>query len=261
MEPSSISVTFIDDASATTMAARDLPVANLPETFELETTLHLGDDDWTVVSAQPPTKLEFTGSGRLVLRLRKVEKVNLSDFLYSLPSICDRLPAVANTPPGADDLILAEDDWRQFELVSRVFAGGADAEIAAIRAIHENESAGVGWKKIHVRKRPDPPIASTLGRADINRTFGGVTFRGVSLAGSPVVAGFSFRSGTLQCYGVEEDRAISVLGIAQEAAGGEAIEALTQIAHEFDLDLVHWCRCARVEWCDPLFRQLLEGGV
>jgi hypothetical protein len=261
MAPSIISVTFIDDSSSATIATLDLPIASLPETFELETTLHLGDDDWAVVGAQPPTKLEFIGSGKLVLRLSKVEKVSLSDLLYSLPSICDRLPDVANTSPGGNDLMLAEDDWRQFELVSRALAGDADAEIAAIRAIHENESAGIGWKKIHVRKRPDPPIASALGRADINRAFGGVTFRGVCLAGSPVVAGFSFRAGDLQCYGIGEDRAISVLGIVQEAAGGEAVEALARIAHEFDLDLVHWCRCVRVEWENTLFRQLLKGEV
>lgn len=261
MAPSTISVTFIDDTSSATMATLDLPIANLPETFELETTLHLGDDDWTVVSAQPHTKLEFTGSGKLVLRLRKLEKIDLSDLLYSLPSICDRLPGVSDTPPGADDLILSEDDWRQFELVSRAFAGDADVEIAAIRAIHENEGAGAGWKKIHVRKQPDPPIASTLSRADIDRAFGGVRFRGVCLAGSPVVSGFSFQAGDLPCYGIEEDGAISVLGIASEATGEEPVEALARIAHEFDLELVHWCRCARVEWDDPLFCHLLKGEV
>ena len=45
----------------------DLPIANLPETFELETTLHLGDNEWTVVSAEPRTKLEFASSGKLIL--------------------------------------------------------------------------------------------------------------------------------------------------------------------------------------------------
>ena len=166
MAPSTVSVTLIDDAASSTMATVDLPIANLPETFELETTLHLGDNEWTVVSAEPRTKLEFASSGKLILRLRKIEMVDLSDLLYSLPSICDRLPEVADTAPGPDDLILAEDDSRQFELVSRAFAGDADAEIAAIRAIHEQERAGIGWKEIHVRKRPDPPIASMLRREE-----------------------------------------------------------------------------------------------
>ena len=261
MAPSTISVTFIDDVSSATMATLDLPIANLPETFELETTLHLGDDDWTVANAQPQTKPEFASSGKLVLRLRKAERVAISDILYSLPSICDRLPAVVDTPPAEVDLILAEDDWRQFELVSRAFSDEVDAEIAEIRAIHENKSVSVGWKEIHVRKRPDPPIASTLSRQNIDRAFGGVTFHRVCLAGSPIVSGFSFRAADLRCYGIEEEGAISVLGIAQETATGEAVEAVARIAHEFDLELVHWCRCVRAAWDDPLFRQLLKGEI
>jgi hypothetical protein len=80
MEPSTISVTFVDDAASATMATLDLPIADLPDTFELETTLHMGNDDWAVVSAQPQTKLEFASSGKLALRLRKIEKVNLSEM-------------------------------------------------------------------------------------------------------------------------------------------------------------------------------------
>ena len=261
MGRSTVSVTFIDDAASTAMATLDLPIANLPDTFELETTLHLGDDDWTVVSAQPRTKPEFARSGKLVLRLHKLETVDLSDILYSLPSICDRLPAVADTPPTGDNLILAEDDWRQFELVSRAFAGESEAEIAAIRAIHEQESAGAGWKKIHVRKLPESPIASALSREDIDRAFSGVTFRGVCFGNAPIVSGFSFRAGGLQGYGIEEDGLISVLGIVQEPAGEEPVEALARLAHEFDLELVHWCRCTRASWKAPLFRQLLTGEV
>lgn len=100
MAPSTISVTFIDDASSTTIAALELPIANLPETFDRESTVRLGDDDWAVVSARPRTKPEFGGSGKLVLHLRRLEQVNPSDLLYSLPSICDRLPTVSDTPPG-----------------------------------------------------------------------------------------------------------------------------------------------------------------
>lgn len=254
---STISVTLIDDAISTTMATVDLPVENLPDSFDLETTLHLGDADWSVVAAEPRIKPEFTRTGKLVLRLRKVEKVDISDLLYSLPSICDRLPAVTDAAPEDDDLVLAEDDWRRLELVSRAFAAEADAEIGSIRLINEQESASVGWKKIHVRKRPDPPIVSTLSREDIDEAFGGVTFQGVYLAGSAVLGGFSFRAGDLACYGIEEDGAVTVLGIAQS---GEA-EALAPLAYRFDLELVNWCLCARASWDDALFSRLLTGTV
>ena len=256
-----IAVTFIDDATSESIGSVDLPLANLPDTFELETTLHLGDADWSVVDAEPRTKPEFLGTGKLVLRLRKVEKVDLSDILYSLPSICDRLPAVLDSVPDGDDVVLAEDDWRQVELISRVFAAETDAEIAAIRAIHDQERVSVGWKKIHVRRRPDPPIASVLSREDIEEAFGVATFRGVCFGDSPIAGGFSFRSGELECYGIEEDGAVTVLAFGQGKADETSVEALSRLAHKFDLELVYWCRCVRAAWGDPLFRQLLTGAV
>ena len=165
-----------------------------------------------------------------------------------------------------DELVLVEDDWRQFELVSRQFATEADAEIEAIRRIHEDERAGVAWRKIHVRRRPDPPIAAPLTRQDIDRAFGGgVTFRGVSYhrRRSPIAAGYSFRAADgLRCYGIEEGGRITVLGIVQDTQKeppARSADALAEIAREFDLDLIHWCRCGRAPCDTRLFRELLLG--
>ena len=88
-----------------------MPSGAMADTFELETTLHLGDADWSVVDAEPRTKPEFVGTGKLVLRLRKVEKVDLSDILYSLPSICDRIPSVLDSAPDGDDVVLADNHF------------------------------------------------------------------------------------------------------------------------------------------------------
>jgi len=258
-----VAVTLIDDATGAAFATTEMPPAELPETFEVATTLHLGEAEWSVVEAEPRTRPEFTKSGKLVLRLRRIEKVNPSDVLFSLPSICDRIPPVGNGPLAGDECILAEDDWRQLELVSRQFAAESDAEIEAIRRIHEQERAEVGWRKIHVRRRPDPPIAAGLTRTDIDRAFGGIAFRGISYrgAGSPIVSGYSFRGADgLECYGIEEDGRVTVLGIVQDAPASppaRSAEALAEIAREFDLDLVHWCRCARASWDTPRFRQLV----
>ena len=258
-----VKVTFIDAATSEPFATVEMPPADLPETFEIETTLHLGDADWSVVSAEPRTRREYSKSGKLTLRLHRIEKVDLSDLLYSLPSICDRIPGLGNEPLSGGECILAEDDWRQLELVSRAFAAESDAEIASIRAIHENESASAGWKKIHVRKRPDPPIASSLSLKDIERAFGGLTFRGVTYFGakSLIASGFSFQMAEeLRCYGNEEAGKVTVLGIVQELPEtlGRSADALAEIAREFDLDLVHWNRCVRVSCDDLQFRQLLS---
>ena len=261
-----VTVTFIDDATGSAFATTEMPPADLPESFEIATTLHLGDADWSVVDAAPRTRPEYSKSRVLTLRLRRVEKVDPSKILFSLPSICDRLPAIGGGTLTGDACILAEDDWRQFELVSRRFAAESDAEIEAIRRIHEQERAEVGWRKIHVRHHPDPPITGPLTLQDVDRAFGGgMTIRGVSFhgAGSPIVSGYSFKAADgLQCYGTEEGGRVTVLGIVQDAPAlppTRSADALTEIARAFDLDLVNWCRCGRASPDKPLFRQLLLG--
>ncbi|HTK73663.1 MAG TPA: hypothetical protein VL371_00295 [Gemmataceae bacterium] len=262
-----VSVTLIDDATGSVFATSEMPPADLPETFALETTLHIGDVDWSVMHAVPQTKAEFSKTRKLTLRLRRVEKVDLSKILYSLPSICDRIPSVGGGPLTADDLILAEDDWRQFELVSLEFADETDAEIGAIRHIQEYEKAEVGWRKLHVRRGPDPPISSALTLGDVDRAFGGgMTFRGVGFHGtdSRIVSGYSFRAPDgLSCYGTEEGGRVTVLGIVRDVSPTpptRSAEALAEFARAFDLELVHWCRCAKASHESPLFRRLITGA-
>jgi hypothetical protein len=262
-----VAVTFINDATGEAFAVTKMSPDDIPETFEIETTLHIGDADWSVVHAEPRTRAEYSKSASLTLRLRRVEKVDLRDILFSLPSICDRLAELGTAALSGDEYVLAEDDWRQFELVSRQFADECDAEIAAIRRIHEQARAKVGWREIHVRRRPDPPICSALSLDDLSRAFGsvavgGATYRG---AGVPVASGYSFQGiDGLQCYGVADAGRVTVLGIGQDTvmpAPIRSADVLVEIARQFDLDLVHWCRCVRASWDDPLFRQLLVGDA
>jgi hypothetical protein len=261
-----IVITMIDDVTGAAFATTKLPPANLPETFEIATTMHLGDADWSVVHAEPRTRPEFTKSGSLTLRLRRIDYADPNDILFSLPSICDRLAAIGDCALAGDECVLHEDDWRQFELVSRQFAAESDAEIEAIRRIHERERADVGWRNLHVRGRPDPPIAAALTREDLDRAFGGgLAFRGVGYrgTGAPIASGYSFTAADgLQCYGVEDDGRVTVLSIVQDTPTPPPVrsaEALMEISRQFDLDLVHWCRCSRASWDTPLFRQLLLG--
>ena len=97
-----VKVTFIDDATGVVFATSKMPPANLAESFEVETTLHLGDGNWSVIRAEPPTRKEYTRSGTLTLRLRKIEEVAAESLHFSQLDITECFD---------DNVNLGVDDW------------------------------------------------------------------------------------------------------------------------------------------------------
>src|SRR5690348_4712574 len=93
-----IQVRFVDSTTGKVFAESKLPIDRLPASFEAQTTLHLGDDDWDVVEARPVTAAEFGRTGELVLVLSKLKiaQVDPSEMLFSLPTITgEALPPIA----------------------------------------------------------------------------------------------------------------------------------------------------------------------
>jgi len=66
---SKIKVTLINDADGEVFGPMELPPEQLPESFDLQTTMHIGEVDWSVVDAQPMTRAEYKATKSLVLRL------------------------------------------------------------------------------------------------------------------------------------------------------------------------------------------------
>jgi hypothetical protein len=95
-------VTLIDDATGAAFATTKMPPADLPESFEVATTLHLGDADWSVVHAEPQTRERYTNSGSLTLRLRKIEKIATEAISFSQLDITEQFD---------DNQTLGKDDW------------------------------------------------------------------------------------------------------------------------------------------------------
>ena len=259
---SKVKVTFIDDATGSPFAVSEMSPSDLPESFELDTTLHLGDEDWTVVDAQPRARTEYAKSKVLTLRLRRQEMVDPSTLLFSLPSICDGIPGINDHPNSGDEFVLAEDDWRQFELVSNDLSREVDHEIEQIRKIHENAAAEVGWREIHVRSKIEFPIACTLELADLANAFSSepvcVTYRG---AASRIADGFAFRADGLTIYGVAPNGNVQAIAFDQYSdisPASQTIELARSLSQNLGLDLVYWCRCVRVSPDDPLFDKLLS---
>jgi hypothetical protein len=265
---SKVKVIFIDDTTGERFSVAKLQPADLPESFELQTTLHLGDEDWSVVDALPKSRAEYSKSNVLTLRLRRIKRIDPGSILYSLPSICEAIPAVSDQPLSGAELVLAEDDWRQLELVSNRLAGEVDEEIANIRLIHENAAAEVGWYEMYVRTKPEPPLDCNVTLSDIacavnaSAQSNGVTYRGAT---SRIADGYSLTTEDgMTIYGVAPYGNVRVIAFDQYSklsANAESIYRLKSLAHDLNLDLVYWCRCARAAPDDLLFGSLLSNDA
>jgi hypothetical protein len=207
---------------------------------------------------------EYILAGELKLHLRRVQRLDPSKILYSLPSLCDLLPPLDESRRTGDEFEIHEDDWRQFELVLALHAQRCDKEIEAIRRIHENESAEMAWRKVHPRENPDPPIDRRFSTEQMLRHFSlAGPLRGVAFDRTEFVirdAWAFIASDGMQFYGLSPGGKVSVIGIVQERlpdVPSTSIESLKSLAAEFELELVYWNRCTRASVSDPLFSRLI----
>jgi hypothetical protein len=260
-----IEVTFIDELTDESLGVTQIPANNLPDIFERDTIINLSGADWNVLNARPKTRAQYTKSQHLILWIRQIEEVNPHDILYSLPSICKVVPEVNDRSLSGSELTIAEDDWRQFELISNQLADKVDKEISKIQRIHDNATSGIGWREIHIRSKPEIPIVSNIALTHlanilkVSTKSAGITYDG---AQSPIIDGYSFRlNDDFSIYGVAPNHKIRVIAIGQDSnisPNQESIDRLGQLSRKFNLDLVHWCRCIRVNPDDPSFRSLLS---
>ena len=243
-----IRVTLTDNRTGELIGETNMKAGDLPESFAAETTLTLGDQDWSVVSADPTTREEYTKSKSLRLSLSPIETVDPSTLLYSLPTICDPLPD-AEDDLAADGLLILEDLWRQVEFIARAHEREIDGELAAIESIHAHESAGIGFKNLHVRTAIGSPLSPPPAFEDVADLCRG--FRRAELgyhpAGHRIVDGFAFvQDGALALYGIAAAGRVQILGIQSSGDGNVAadtVEGLRRFADAHDLLLVDWCRC------------------
>jgi hypothetical protein len=97
-----VTVAFVDEATGAIFATSNMPVEKLPNSFEIDTTLHLGETDWSVVSAEPLSKAEFSKTRKLTIRLRKIETMDPQALAFSQLDITERFD---------DEKRLGLDDW------------------------------------------------------------------------------------------------------------------------------------------------------
>jgi hypothetical protein len=269
-----IEVCFVDVATGKEFARSKMPPERLPASFESQTTMHLKSGDWDVIEARPMLADEFRKSGKLVLLLRKVkiERVDLKDVLFSLPTISNELPPVieGSSKLGKNILEIHEDDWRQVEWIAGTLRAQMEDELQQVRVIHEQHREEYGFKKIHVRETiPNPVGNMNLHLDQLRDSLGqGVTWlEAVSYLGVAGTIRDSFAArmlSSIELYGVAPNDLIQAIGFTRATMNNVPpvdLQRLVDFAADNDLILVDWCRLEVVAALLPDYSAYFKHGA
>ncbi len=271
-----IQVTFIDTATGKPFATVALPADHLPQSFEAETTFHLGDEEWSVAQADPMTAAEFIQTGQLTVTLAKISRVNPQDILYSLPTICDAIPAIAEGSTKLRKRVfeLHEDDWRQREFISVDHRDAIEAEFASIERIFREESIDTGsflaFRTLHVRSLIQAPINTHISLAQFaaglpteSEAYEGIAYEREA---GVIDGGFAWQVGPHTLYGQQQEGFVTALGLRINTRAAtisqDFITFLANLMAAHRLYLVDWCNTilvsAEAETLQQYFSRLLS---
>jgi hypothetical protein len=266
-EHDEIFVEFFEGQSDVPFSASNVPIDRLPDTFEIQTTLHLGEDEWVILAAEPAQKAEFraTGSLRVYLAKAEIQQIDPSELLFSLPTISDDLAAVENADSLEDVAIFREDDWRQFEFVDVQYATSIQEELSSISRIYDEHRNGLGFREIHVRERIKAPLSKETLTLDavvehfsVSHEFAGVAFDSTA---AKIVGGFalSTESGWVLWGQADESGTLLTLNLSpSDQALNEGInEKVDLFLEAHGLYVVDW---VRLFWGGPGHRLFSEYG-
>ena len=252
-----IHVEFVNGKDQTIIGVSEMEPHRLPDTFAVETQLDLTGRKWSVYSAEPVNKEDFIKSGTLRVVLWPIEKINAQDLLFSLPTISNEIGTVqGDAIPDDQTLALHEDDWRQVEFVSRSLAADVEKECADIRQIYATQRGGVGFKKVHVRKRIPEPLQDksiTLQTLEAAlkpiRKYDGLGFQRTR---GTVPGGFAWQlDGGVVAWGVADAGGkvvcLCLAGKPTTANVATLSATLSALGTTQGVDLVDWCRATSVK--------------
>lgn len=253
-----IKVSFFETNTEKPFACSDVPAEQLPDTFEINTTMHLGDEDWHVIAAEPAKKEDFCKSGELKITLTKAETttVDPKDILFSLTTINDELPAVENAKSLENAAVFREDDWRQCEFIAKEYKVHINDEFKAIADIYKNHREGnSGFTKLHIRQVITTPLADKRLTLDdikagftIKKSFSGVAF---NTAAAKIKNGFACVTDADWVLWGQIDDGGRILFLNLSPTSGEDFKELAQSVDVFtqkhELFFVDW---DRLFWSD-----------
>ncbi len=182
----------------------------------------------------------------------ETQMVDPNTIYFSIATLNDALPSVdPSNKPTEKDLVLHEDDWRQFEAVSRTFDEQIGAEIADVQRIFNEHSKVSGeyriFSKIHIRKRIARPLSTPIVWNDLlvasgikEASVSGVGFRDGQ---GMVRGGFSFQIGQITVFGIRDQDTVAMLCFQSDSAPGMTDDEAQKFA-----DFIEKCRVSIVHW-------------
>ncbi|MET1079160.1 MAG: hypothetical protein ABWY06_14205 [Pseudomonas sp.] len=253
-----VEVRFFEEQGDAPFAVSTVPVERLPDTFAVDTVLHLNNEDWLVLGADPFEKRQFKLSGKLSLYLarRTVTQMDPQELLYSLPTLNNEIATVEHADSLEGVAVLHEDDWRQCEFLEQVNESLIHEELAGVHSVCEEQRVGSAFKTMHLRQKIVSPLArATIGLAvleesfAVSRRFSGVAFNNAAVT---IVGGFALQttSGWLLWGQINQQGHITALNLARtQASDVDAIaEDIDNFTRRYALYLVDW---PRLFWCGP----------
>lgn len=88
-----------------------------------------------------------------------VQMIDPNELLFSLPTLCDAIPATSSAPVPAEAHVIREDDWRQMEFVAAADRDAIAAELARLHEFKLKHRKGIGWDEVYVRKGRNDALA------------------------------------------------------------------------------------------------------
>jgi len=244
-----IKVQFIDSSNGNVIGVSEMPPEQLPETFEIQTTMHLNDEDWSIQEAIPAHSKEFFQTKNLTLKMTKVEKMNPNDIWYTTPTISNEFPqTIKKTKETENDILIHEDDYQQKEFLSVNSLSQVKEEINAIKEIWANHSKKSEeytlFKNCHLRKTiGSPNLSISFNKLKSSLKFD--SFGQVIINGEILVNGFAFKTENTVYFGTLNDDKVIQLCISKWTEN--TTNEILKINKEFNLLFVDWFNCNLIE--------------
>lgn len=241
-----IEVQFIDNFNGETIGVSEIPVDQLPETFTVSTNVKVLENDWTVEEAIPANSTEFIKSKKLILKVRKIETINISDIWATLPTIEYTFTNLVTQSPFNDYTIkIHGDDWLQQEFISAENSAEIDTIIEQIRESAKDQEDADGriiYKKCFARQFPTAKINDTIYLNDIQEEFKVDKIGGLGFSNFNGYAENTFVIEALGTYfygQLNEDNSLRSFAIYDIGCVTET-ERLESIARKLKLNFVDW---------------------